>query len=237
MRGRASLGGFLAVAALMVIAVTAAATGGPWAWKARSFKLFKGEGSFTPPPMPVPSAASPVIKPPIHHRTIALGWLPWIFGVIALLAVALVVWWLVRRYLRTAVPEPNELRGRATMTTGEATPELPVLRQGVRAAQRSLDDIADPNNAIVAAWLALEDAAASSGVARQAADTPTEFTIDVLTKTEADPDAASELLSLYHQARFSSHGVGRAEVVRAADCLGRLSASWTPIELPADPAT
>jgi hypothetical protein len=107
-----------------------------------------------------------------------------------------------------------------------SAPELPVLRRGVAAAQRHLDRIPDADNAIVEAWLALEAAASSSGVRRRPAETPTEFTADVLRGTAADPAAVAQLLTLYHRARFSAAGVSRADVTEAGRCLGILARSW-----------
>ena len=139
-----------------------------------------------------------------------------------MLAVAAVGWWLWQRYRRTAVASrPGDPLATSLML--EIPPDVPLLRQGVQAAQRSLDEIADPNNAIVAAWLALEEAASSSGVPREPAQTPTEFTVAVLAETAADPQATQDLLRLYHRARFSSAGVGAAEVVQASNCLAILA--------------
>jgi hypothetical protein len=68
-------------------------------------------------------------------------------------------------------PEPS-----GPMVIADDEPELPVLRRGALEAQRHLVEIGRPIDAVVAAWLALEEAAASSGVRRSPAQTPTEFT-------------------------------------------------------------
>jgi hypothetical protein len=101
-----------------------------------------------------------------------------------------------------------------------------VLLRGVEAARLSLASIAEPTDAVIAAWLSLEDAAAESGVRRHPAQTPTEFTLGVLTATKADADATRELLALYHLARFSTHPVTAEDVERASRCLGAIAASW-----------
>src|SRR5699024_7315729 len=67
-------------------------------------------------------------------------------------------------------------------TVSEVAPEpdLPALRRGVAAARTVLGTDAAPDDAIIAAWLELEAAAASSGVHRAPSDTPTELTTAVL---------------------------------------------------------
>lgn len=158
--------------------------------------------------------------------------LSWLLPVAILAGVAVLAWvlrLLWRRY-RDSEVAARGARQPTEALVGVTTPELPVLRQGVAAAQRWLDQIAEPGNAIVAAWLALEDAAASSGLRRGPAETPTEFTVDVLRRTAADPDATRELLGLYHRARFSAAGVGPADVVRAGDCLAALASSWAAMD-------
>ncbi|MEX0705119.1 MAG: DUF4129 domain-containing protein [Nitriliruptoraceae bacterium] len=146
-------------------------------------------------------------------------------------AVAVLVWRLVQWLRRRATPrrpreitEPSE---EAVTTTVFREPEVPVLRRGVEAAQRHLAAAAGPTDAVVSAWLALEEAAATSGVRRRPAQTPTEFTVGVLERTRADADATTELLALYHRARFSRAAVGPADVASASDCFTRIAASWT----------
>lgn len=174
--------------------------------------------------MPQPSG---FFSPPPQgdHRSLDLSWLLPLLAALAAGAVAFLLWRLYRRYQQTAQERRRErdASGNVVLPT---TPEVPVLIQGVEAAQRSLDEIADPNNAVVAAWLALEEAAAASGVPRRRAETPTEFTVDVLRSTRADAAATQELLSLYHRARFSAAGVSRTDVSAASRCLAALARSW-----------
>jgi hypothetical protein len=217
-----------AVAAVLVLAVVAAAVSGRWRLQPPDWVL-AGQNQ---PPVPLPAPTLPELRPTatpnVEGEPLSLGWLVPVAITLAALAVAAVLWWLWRRYQRSAV----ELRA-ARQVSGAlvlpATPEVPVLRQGVTAAQGHLDRIADPNNAIVAAWLALEEAAAASGVHREPAETPTEFTVDVLAATDADPDATRELLALYHRARFSAAGVTRTDVAAASRCLVVLAAGWAAI--------
>src|SRR5680860_1161507 len=129
-----------------------------------------------------------------------------------------------------AVVQGEQLRGRVRVGVGavqDGERELGGrLRRGVAEARRFLAEIAGPSDAVIAAWLALEDAASASGVRRAPSQTPTEFTLAVLDRTNADPDATAELLALYHRARFSGHPIEAADVARASRCFGRLAASW-----------
>ena len=59
-----------------------------------------------------------------------------------------------------------------------------------------------PSDAVVAAWLRLEQAAADSGAPREDHQTPTEFTGALLVRYEVDPTATSTLRRLYQRARF-----------------------------------
>lgn len=225
---KARLGAIIGVAVLLLLAVLGAAAGGPWQIEERDFRFPQFSGA----PVPLPSEGRVAEPTPAAERTaepaggsafpieILIGILVGLL-VIAVAVVILVLW---LRYHR--LEEPSEPQQSGISTQVESVPEVPVLRQGVAAARRLLDQIADPNNAIVAAWMALEEAAASSGVERQPAQTPTEFTTEVLAKTSADQAATQGLLRLYHRARFSGAGVGRAAVAEADDYLAALARSW-----------
>ena len=212
-----------AVAGVLVLAVVGAAVSGTWHLTARRWEWVPPIGAgMTPPALPPQPTARPT---PVQTRSVDVGWIGPVAIVLAVLVAAALGWWLWRRYQRSAVERRAEREGGIAVVM-PAQVEVPVLRRGVAAAQRHLDEIADPNNAIVAAWLALEAAAATSGVRRQPAETPTEFTLDVLASTAADPRATRELLGLYHRARFSAAGVTREDVAAASRCLVALAASW-----------
>jgi hypothetical protein len=159
-----------------------------------------------------------------------IAWIGVMIAIIAFIAAAGIAFQLLRRFRRiTAVPEIEAESGSSFDDIGEA--RVPYLLRGVEAAHAALAEHAIPADAVVAAWLQLEEAAADSGLVRGPAQTPAEFTVTVLGVTHADASATRQLLDLYHRARFSSHPVGAAEVAIATDCLGRIAASWpTPAE-------
>ena len=77
-----------------------------------------------------------------------------------------------------------------------------------------------PGDAVIAAWVALEASAERSGLVRDRAQTATEFTVEVLDATRADPGATRALLDLYLAARYSEHVLTPA---RRRDRRGRAS--------------
>ncbi len=84
--------------------------------------------------------------------------------------------------------------------------------------QRAALQTGTPRNGIVECWGRFEDQAARSGLAREAAETSSEFTLRILGLVEADTVAVSRLAALYREARFSEHEMPeslRAEAVEA----------------------
>lgn len=81
-----------------------------------------------------------------------------------------------------------------------------------------------PSDAVIAAWMHLEESAAASGTERQAHQTPSEFTETVLTEHHADSAALHELKAVYQRARFGEPGrVTAADVVAARAALERIA--------------
>lgn len=70
-------------------------------------------------------------------------------------------------------------------------------------------------DAVIAAWMQLEQAATAAGSGRPASATPTEFTVVLLQRYAVDADAMTALLSLYHRARFGGQALPPAAVDEA----------------------
>jgi len=76
-----------------------------------------------------------------------------------------------------------------------------------------------PRNAVVACWLALEDAVERAGLPHHPAETSQEFTERVLATYAVDPDAINRLARLYREARFSEHELGEDARTQASTAL------------------
>lgn len=235
---------FLLIVALLVLALVAMAFAGPWAPPL-------SEGT-PPPPVELPEMAEelyPVEDPitelleqartePVDLSGLAMA----VAGVI----LALLIGWALRVLRRRrgwrvpglAEPEP----GRAgDVVLGEVS--LPAMAEGADAAVEALRrPRLVPRDAIIAAWVALEDAAAISGLVRDPADTPTEFTLAVLDATPADRGAARALLALYLHARFSTDAMSESDVAAASSAAEVLASDLAAarnaaFEAPGDPGT
>lgn len=213
------------VVVVLALVVAAAAVGGDWQLEERNWGT---PGQPEPVEVELPDLAPPEdLTVPEDSEPRDWGWLEVVIRVLLAIGALLALWWawqLLRD--RLADGARSDVRAGGDGVASDNEPELPVLRRGVAEAQRHLDQIGHAGDAVIAAWLALEDAAGDAGVQRGSAQTPTEFTLAVLARTSADPDATNELLGLYHRARFSDQPVGDVEVAAAKACLGRLAASW-----------
>ncbi len=90
-----------------------------------------------------------------------------------------------------------------------------------------------PRNAIVAAWQALEAAAENSGFERSPSFTPTEFTVGILEDLDLPSQELTDLLRLFHQARFTDHEITELDAQRASEILHTLREDL--MALPAQP--
>ncbi|WP_375426369.1 DUF4129 domain-containing protein [uncultured Friedmanniella sp.] len=212
-----------------LVAVLAAGTSSRWSISDR-FNLFGTQPSYPPPSQPPLPSVAPGTPAPLRDSG---GWLLpalWVLLLVAVVVAAFVVWRLVPRRARKT--KGSTVLGAHVL--GQPSAEAaPAVQQGLGAAQHLLDTVNDPTDAVLAAWVALEQAAVRSGHPRRPADTPTEFTVEVLSATQADRAAVTTLLALYHRARFSDSGVGPAAVLEARRCLDALARSWSAISVTA----
>jgi hypothetical protein len=104
--------------------------------------------------------------------------------------------------------------------------DAPTVLRGIAAALMAFDEHREAGDAVVQAWLGLQQAAEDAGFARSAAETPTEFTGRVLSRTGADRVALRSLLRLYLRARFGDVVVTADDAEDARQALRALEASW-----------
>lgn len=128
---------------------------------------------------------------------------------------------LSRRPPSTPPPTPGD--GRTTRAT-DTSDLTDVVSHGLTNATTHLaDPTRQPTDAVVAAWVALEDATSTVGIERRTTHTPSEYLLTVLDRTGADPGAAHELLTLYHRARFAHEQLTEPDRTAALHALTHLT--------------
>jgi uncharacterized protein DUF4129 len=83
-------------------------------------------------------------------------------------------------------------------------------------------DTGTATDAVIACWVALEEAAASAGLARDQSETPAEFTVRVLGVGGISEPQLNRLGELYREARYSTHGSTEQARTEARAALLRL---------------
>jgi Domain of unknown function (DUF4129) len=175
----------------------------------------------------VPTAPPPTRRPPTHNS----GGVPW--WIIALVAAAVVVAiaaFLLRLWRRRRMPSAPELHASSVQATQPLAPEPEAepetLLTGIEIALQALDEQREPGDAVVRAWLGLQETAEESGIVRLASETPTEFTSRILNGAFADDRALRTLLRLYLRTRFGDHPVTAEDVASVRDALKKLVSNW-----------
>jgi hypothetical protein len=177
-------------------------------------------------PITGPSRRVPRIN---DHRAGVPDWI--VVIAIVLVVVALIA--LARRWLSgRRLPSAAKLSGASVHTStqqvvpAEPQPEPEQLLTGIELALRALDEEREPADAVVRAWLGLQETAEESGIVRSAAETPTEFTSRILRGAFTDDAAVRTLLRLYLRTRFGDHPVTSDDVAEVRDALQQLVSNW-----------
>lgn len=141
--------------------------------------------------------APEVVEIPVEEDE-GRGVIPPEFFVIAVVLAAVIAW-LVRVLMKAELEddEPSPPDPGAELMLEATSPQV----------QRMLLAEGDPRNAVVACWVALEDAATSAGLIRDPAETSVEFAVRVLDRWSVPAEVIEQLGKLYREARFSSHPV------------------------------
>lgn len=146
----------------------------------------------------------------VTRWTFNLALLLWLAAVVAM--VTLLLKWVARQRVegmeRRALVEEEELAALLDATSDEV--RYQALTEG------------DPRNAVVACWVALEDAVHRSGLRQDRAETAAELTQRVLGRWDVDPAAITTLSEAYREARFSRHPVTEEQRTLAVDALERI---------------
>lgn len=155
--------------------------------------------------------------PATAHGYTVPGWLLW--TALSLVLAGLVVgagllWWRSR--------EPAAIAGL------EATP----AEAAVQAAMGVLDGVNDPREAVIAAYVAMQETLAARGVPRLAAEAPREYLQRVLRASDASEAEAKTLTGLFEEARFSTHPISGGIRERALAALRAVRATMGPAATP-----
>jgi hypothetical protein len=214
---------------LVLMVIAAAGLSGTAHFAGPRFVPHVRSGSHLAPPKSG-QVSSPRI---VHQKTSSgsSGWAVWV-GVALLVAVLALFAWLLRRWwLNRRAARVKSLTGAASLQVFPAVTALPqpepeVLLTGIAAALRALDEERDPGDAVVRAWLGMEETAAESGILRGPSETPTEFTSQIMRTAFADDRAIQTLLRLYLRTRFGDHPVTAADVSDVREALQHLIDNW-----------
>lgn len=224
------------VAGLGVLAVLAVALQGPPAQEGPRWLPHLGVGGGLslgpgePPTQTLQTMATVAPHGPGRWHVSPWVWAGLLAVVLAAIVVALVLWW--RRHHDGSPPddepaEPPAVHA-ATLVASEpdAEPDLPALRRGFDHAFHVLDSAREPHDAIVTAWLGLEEAAQDAGVARRPAETASELTTRILGRVTSDDEAAHALLDLYLRVRYGGYAATSDDVAAARSALEALTRGW-----------
>ncbi|MCF4120841.1 DUF4129 domain-containing protein [Antribacter sp. KLBMP9083] len=216
-------------AALLLVAlvVVAAAVTSPWRFQidgavpVPSISLGAPGASFSPAPEGEEGRQDPGT---------GIEWLSLVLGVLAVVLLALVGVAIARRLNAlnrdSTKLEPDDLdTGDTILDTPDDAVDLPALQDAVTRALLFMDTHPAPRNAVVAAWVALEEEAARQGTDRDPAQTPTEFAGVLLDRTPAPADAVGRLRDLYHLARFTSRPVTPDQAAGARQALADIASA------------
>ncbi|MCK0111551.1 DUF4129 domain-containing protein [Ornithinimicrobium sp. F0845] len=149
---------------------------------------------------------------PVEGTAPALDWLMVFFALVILAIAVKFLQWLLRRDWDRDEPPVDELDDDLGLLLTATSEE----------ARRAALAEGEPRNVVVRCWVALEDAASASGLARDPAETAAEFTRRFLGVWDVDEASTQELAELYREARFSRHPVAQATGDRAVTLVGSI---------------
>lgn len=214
-----------AAIAAIVLVVLGAASATPWIVTLRLPRFEPGEpGEPEIPPMTFPpqepAETDPAVTETLQQILVTL------LAVVAAAVIGYALFRLVQRLREAWRPEVEPVEA-DQLETGDLLDEVVVdlasLATAAARAEAHLAGLAEPADAVTAAWVALEDEAALQGTSRDPAQTTTEFTTAFLRRTPAPADAVARLRTLYHKARFTEHPVTPDDVGRARASLARIA--------------
>lgn len=206
----------------------------------------QGTPEFTPRELPWFEANAPepaqstqpdpllMTDPPQRADDLGIGW---IVGVLVLLvavsAAAALLYALVRLVRRLWHERARRRRAGASVgveahaqAVEEAARVTLVVQRGVAGALTNLAEHARPADAIIAAWVGLEESATDAGLSRARTETPAEFTLRLINTRAAIDADADRLLRLYERVRFGGHEATDEDRLQARRALEAIQEAW-----------
>jgi hypothetical protein len=215
---------------LVVLVIVAAGVGGTSRFTGARWVPHLGGASTAAPPHRTLLTIVPSRSRTARAKPSSLSaplWLVGVAAVVVALGIAALFWrWWSRRPM-PAAPQPYASSFHVTELVPvepEAKPEK--LLTGIGLALQALDEQREPADAVVRAWIGLQETAEESGIVRRPSETPTEFTSRILSGAFADDRALRTLLRLYLRTRFGDHPVTDQDVAAVREALAQLLSTW-----------
>lgn len=108
----------------------------------------------------------------------------------------------------------------------EGIVDAPTIRRGLAGALLTVEEVPVASDAIVAAWVGVEETAHSAGQQRGRSETAGEFTVRILGDRESIAHDTQQLLSLYETVRFGGGQATETDRQAARDMLARIERGW-----------
>lgn len=102
----------------------------------------------------------------------------------------------------------------------------PVIQRGIDGALRTIDERRVPSDAIIAAWVGLEEGAADAGISRSPSETASEFALRIITRRRGIEADAARLLALYERVRYGGYVADEADRDTARAALHAIEEGW-----------
>lgn len=149
-----------------------------------------------------------------------------VFVIIGLVRLARIVLAALRDRMRPLPDAADTEIETATAVSLDDAVDAPAVQRGIAAALFSMSEHGDPGDAIIAAWLGLEETASDVGSARGLAETPAEFTLRILLQRAGIGAPARRLLRLYEQVRFGGRQADETMRRDARSALAEIERGW-----------
>jgi hypothetical protein len=224
--------GIGAIVALLLVVMAAASLQGPARFDPPDFD----SGPVPLPTMTDAPGQTPLPMPtqtPLPENETAATVVTIILMVVTGAVGALLLFLVIRALLRAwaaRIPrrDVDQAGDESFAVSPEPDPETaaPTIRRGIAAALRIIDEHAAPSDAIIAAWVGLEESASEAGIIRGRTETPAEFALRVITHRSDVAVDAQTLLRLYERVRFAGRTADEADRAQARQTLAAIQEGW-----------